>query len=259
MKENTDIVTQKEQDTAIDMARVPAHVAIIMDGNGRWAQSRGLDRTAGHVEGVVAVRRVTEAASRLGIKYLTLYTFSTENWNRPKEEVDALMHLIVTAIERETPDLIKNNVRMKVIGDTSRMPAFAFERLNKCVEDTSGCTGLTLVLAISYSSRWEIKEAVKKIAAKAAAGEIAPDAITDSDVAGALATADMPDPDLLIRTGGDFRVSNFLLYQIAYTEIYLTPAYWPDFDEAALRKAIAVFQGRQRRFGLTGEQVEEQK
>ena len=259
MKENTDILTSKEKETAIDMARIPAHVAIIMDGNGRWAQSRGFERTAGHVEGVVAVRRVTEAASRLGIKYLTLYTFSTENWNRPQEEVDALMHLIVTAIERETPDLIKNNVRMKVIGDTSRMPQFAFERLNKCVEDTSGCTGLTLVLAISYSSRWEITEAMKKIAAKAAAGEIDPASITDNDVAGALATAGMPDPDLLIRTGGDSRVSNFLLYQIAYTEIYLTSAYWPDFDDSELCKAIVVFQGRPRRFGLTGEQVEETK
>lgn len=258
MKEYTDIVASEQPSCDVDMTRIPSHVAIIMDGNGRWAQSRGLDRSAGHVEGVVAVRKVTEAASRLGIKYLTLYTFSTENWNRPKEEVDALMHLIVTAIERETPDLIKNNVRMKVIGDTSRMPSYAFERLSKCVDDTSSCTGLTLVLAISYSSRWEIKEAVRRLAAKAVAGELQANEITDDDVAGALATAGMPDPDLLIRTGGDLRVSNFLLYQIAYTEIYLTHTYWPDFDKAELCKAIEAFQRRQRRFGLTGEQVEAQ-
>lgn len=259
MTKTTDIANTADTEIAVDMTRVPDHVAVIMDGNGRWAQSRGLDRTAGHVEGVVAVRRVTEAASRLGIKYLTLYTFSTENWNRPKEEVDALMHLIVTAIERETPDLIRNNVRMTVIGDMSRMPELAFRRLSKCVEDTSHCTGLTLVLAISYSSRWEIREAVRKIASKAAAGEIDAASVTDEDVASALATAGMPDPDLLIRTGGDFRVSNFLLYQIAYTEIYLTPTYWPDFDDTELRKAVVAYQSRQRRFGLTGEQVEEQQ
>lgn len=259
MTKTTDIANTADTEIAVDMTRVPDHVAVIMDGNGRWAQSRGLDRTAGHVEGVVAVRRVTEAASRLGIKYLTLYTFSTENWNRPKEEVDALMHLIVTAIERETPDLIRNNVRMTVIGDMSRMPELAFRRLSKCVEDTSHCTGLTLVLAISYSSRWEIREAVRKIASKAAAGEIDAASVTDEDVTSELATAGMPDPDLLIRTGGDFRVSNFLLYQIAYTEIYLTPTYWPDFDDTELRKAVVAYQSRQRRFGLTGEQVEEQQ
>ncbi|MDE5935407.1 MAG: isoprenyl transferase [Muribaculaceae bacterium] len=259
MTKTTDIANTADTEITVDMTRIPDHVAVIMDGNGRWAQSRGLDRTAGHVEGVVAVRRVTEAASRLGIKYLTLYTFSTENWNRPKEEVDALMHLIVTAIERETPDLIKNNVRMTVIGDMSRMPELAFKRLSKCVEETSHCTGLTLVLAISYSSRWEIREAVRKIASKAAAGEIDAASVTDEDVASALATSGMPDPDLLIRTGGDFRVSNFLLYQIAYTEIYLTPTYWPDFDDTELKKAVVAYQSRQRRFGLTGEQVEGQQ
>ncbi len=259
MTKTTDIANTADTEITVDMTRVPDHVAVIMDGNGRWAQSRGLDRTAGHVEGVVAVRRVTEAASRLGIKYLTLYTFSTENWNRPKEEVDALMHLIVTAIERETPDLIKNNVRMTVIGDMSRMPELAFKRLSKCVEETSHCTGLTLVLAISYSSRWEIREAVRKIASKAVAGEIDAASVTDEDVASALATSGMPDPDLLIRTGGDFRVSNFLLYQIAYTEIYLTPTYWPDFDDTELKKAVVAYQSRQRRFGLTGEQVEGQQ
>lgn len=238
------------------MTRIPEHIAIIMDGNGRWAQSRGLERTAGHVEGVAAVRRVTEAASHLGVKYLTLYTFSTENWNRPKDEVDTLMHLIVAAIERETPDLIKNDVRLTVIGDTSRIPAFALERLNKCISDTSVCTGMNLILAISYSSRWEIREAVKKIAKKASTGDLNPDNISDDDVVASLATAGIPDPDLLIRTGGDFRVSNFLLYQIAYTEIYLTPTYWPDFDKTELQKSVAIYQSRQRRFGLTGEQIE---
>ena len=199
--------------------RLPQHVAIIMDGNGRWATARGLDRSAGHVEGVKTVRRITEEASRLGIGFLTLYTFSTENWNRPKEEVDALMTLIVTAIERETPDLIKNNVRLTAIGNLDRLPEHARLRLGRCIDDTSHCTGLTLVLALSYSARWEIVEAVRSIARRAADGSLSPDDIDEQTVAAALTTADMPDPDLLIRTGGDFRISNFLLYQIAYTEL----------------------------------------
>lgn len=240
----------------LDMSRLPQHVAIIMDGNGRWAQARGMERAAGHVEGVATVRRITEEASRLGLGYLTLYTFSTENWNRPKAEVDALMHLIVTAIERETPDLIKNNVRLRVIGDSSRMPSEALERLQGCVRDTSAGTGLTLVLAISYSSRWEITEATRRIAAGAAVGRLDPAAITDDTISRNLATAFMPDPDLLIRTGGDMRVSNFLLWQIAYSELYITDIYWPDFDAYDLRRAIYDYQRRQRRFGLTGEQVQ---
>lgn len=240
----------------LDMSRLPQHVAIIMDGNGRWAQARGMERAAGHVEGVATVRRITEEASRLGLGYLTLYTFSTENWNRPKAEVDALMHLIVTAIERETPDLIKNNVRLRVIGDSSRMPSEALERLQGCVRDTSAGTGLTLVLAISYSSRWEITEATRRIAAEAAVGRLDPAAITDDTISRNLATAFMPDPDLLIRTGGDMRVSNFLLWQIAYSELYITDIYWPDFDAYDLRRAIYDYQRRQRRFGLTGEQVQ---
>ena len=238
-----------------DPAFIPAHVAIIMDGNGRWAQARGLDRSAGHVEGVSTVRRITEEASELGVKYLTLYTFSTENWNRPKEEVDALMALIVTAIERETPDLIKNNVRLTTIGDISRMPQFAADRLRVCMERTSHGTGLTLVLALSYSARWEIIEAVRSLAADAAAGKIAPSDIDDAMFASRLSTAAMPDPDLLIRTGGDMRVSNFLLYQIAYTELIVTPTYWPDYSKEDFRNDIISFQKRQRRFGLTGEQV----
>lgn len=248
---------QKDQLTTIniDRDRVPRHVAIIMDGNGRWAKARGLDRSEGHAEGVNTVRKITEAASELGIGYLTLYTFSTENWNRPKAEVDALMHLIVMAIERETPDLIKNNVRLTMIGDAGRMPDEARRRLQQCMDDTSGCTGLTLVLALSYSSRWEITEAVRRIATLAAEGSLDPADITADTVSDNLSTAGMPDPDLLIRTGGDQRVSNFMLWQIAYSEIYVTPTYWPDFSKTDFMRAIEQFQSRERRFGLTSEQL----
>lgn len=242
----------------IDPKRLPRHVAIIMDGNGRWARARGLDRSEGHVEGVNTVRKITEAASEIGIKHLTLYTFSTENWNRPQEEVDALMNLIVIAIERETADLIKNNVRLTMIGDFGRMPDFARRRLSKCMDDTAHCTGLTLVLALSYSSRWEITEAVRNIAAKVQAGSLDPDDITDDTISRNLSTADMPDPDLLIRTGGDFRVSNFLLWQIAYSEIYVTSTYWPDFTKDDFLDALEQFQSRERRFGLTSDQVQQQ-
>ena len=239
----------------IDMNRIPRHVAVIMDGNGRWAKARNLERSAGHVQGVSTVRLITEIASELNIGYLTLYTFSTENWNRPKEEVDALMHLIVTAIERETPDLIKNNVRLTMIGNTSRMPKFALDRLNKCIEDTSADTGLTLCLALSYSSRWEITDAVKKISLEVATGVLKAEDITDETVSAHLTTAQMPDPDLLIRTGGDKRVSNFLLWQIAYSEIYITDKYWPDFSKEDFCRAIVEYQSRERRFGLTSEQL----
>lgn len=239
----------------IDYSRLPAHVAIIMDGNGRWATARGLDRSAGHVEGVNTVRRITEAASEIGIKFLTLYTFSTENWNRPPTEVDALMTLIVTAIERETPDLIRNNVRLTAIGDMSRMPDFARERLQKCMSDTSHCTGLTLVLALSYSARWEIIEAVRSIARDVAAGTLDPSEIDEKVFESSLSSAGIPDPDLLIRTGGDMRVSNFLLWQIAYTELAVTGTFWPDYSKNDFARHILEFQRRQRRFGLTGEQV----
>ena len=239
----------------IDKNRVPRHVAVIMDGNGRWAKARGLERSAGHVQGVTTVRQITEIASELKIGYLTLYTFSTENWNRPKEEVDALMHLIVTAIERETPDLIKNNVRLTMIGDTSRMPEFALTRLNKCIEDTSKDTGLTLCLAVSYSSRWEITAAVKKIAEQVSEGSLSLSDINDDVVSKNLTTCFMPDPDLLIRTGGDKRISNFLLWQIAYSEIYITDKYWPEFSKEDFCRAIIEYQSRERRFGLTSEQL----
>lgn len=239
----------------IDRSRLPRHVAIIMDGNGRWAKARGLDRSLGHVEGVNTVRRVTEIASELGVQYLTLYAFSTENWNRPKEEVDALMHLIVVAIERETPDLIKNNVRLTMIGDFSRMPTESYDRLCQCMRDTAHCTGLTLCLALSYSARWELTEAARAIARQAIAGAIDPDTIDDSTIASHLSTAAMPDPDLLIRTGGDMRVSNFLLWQIAYSELYLTATFWPDFSKDAFCQAIIEYQSRERRFGKTSEQI----
>lgn len=239
----------------IDKSRVPAHVAIIMDGNGRWAQSRGMERSAGHVEGVNTVRRITEIASEIGVKYLTLYTFSTENWNRPEEEVNLLMHLIVTAIERETPDLIRNNVRLTMIGDMARLPQFAAERLQRCFDDTAHCTGLNLILALSYSARWEITQAVKNMAQEVAAGSLNPEEITDDVVSMHLTTAGIPDPDLLIRTGGDFRISNFLLWQLSYAEIIITNQYWPDFTKQDFVDCIEKFQGRQRRFGLTAEQL----
>lgn len=240
----------------LDHTRIPAHVAIIMDGNGRWALSRGLDRPVGHVEGVKTVRRITEAASEAGVKYLTLYTFSTENWQRPQAEVDALMHLIVDAIERETPDLIKNNVRLTAIGDLDRMPAHARARLEQCFADTAACTGLTLVLALSYSARWDLTRAAARIARDVAAGELDPAAVDDRAIKSRLSTAAMPDPDLLIRTGGDHRISNFLLWEIAYTEINVVPTYWPDYTKDDFYRALADYQNRERRYGLTGQQVQ---
>ena len=238
-----------------ELKPVPEHVAIIMDGNGRWAKAQGLDRSAGHFEGVNTVHRITQAASDMGVKYLTLYAFSTENWNRPKEEVDYILNLISYALEKETPGLIANNARLEIIGDVDRMPAEARQRLERSVEATSHGTGLTLVVAFSYSSRWEITRACANIARQVQAGELNPDDITDDTVRANLTTARYPDPDLLIRTGGDFRVSNFLLWQIAYAEIFVTDTYWPDFSEAEFQKAIDNFRGRERRFGLTSEQI----
>ncbi len=241
----------------IDRERLPRHIAIIMDGNGRWAKQHGFMRSIGHENGVTTVRKITEMASELGIGFLTLYTFSTENWNRPKDEVDALMNLVVVAIEQQTPDLIKNNVRLTAIGDLERMPQFARERLNKCMSDTSHCTGLVLCLALSYSARWEIVEATRKLAQRAVSGELNPDDINDEIFASALATSHMPDPDLLIRTAGDERISNFLLWQIAYSELYFTPKFWPDFTKEDFCEAIVHYQQRERRFGKTSEQINE--
>lgn len=245
---------------SIDPAKIPAHVAIIMDGNGRWAKARGLERSEGHVEGVNTVRRITEIASEIGVKCLTLYAFSTENWNRPQAEVDALMHLIGIAIERETPDLIKNNVCLRMIGDFERMPADPRARLQGCFDATAGCTGLVLNLALSYSGRWDIVQAACRLASEAARGELDPAAVDESLLASRLSTATLPqpDPDLLIRTGGDLRVSNFLLWEIAYSEIEVTDRFWPDFSKEDFLKAILHFQKRERRFGMTSEQVANQ-
>lgn len=238
-----------------DLNNVPRHVAIIMDGNGRWAKSQGLDRTAGHVAGVDTVRTVITEASQIGVSYLTLYAFSTENWNRPQAEVEALLHLIVVALEKETPDLIKNNVRLNVIGDIDRMPSETYSSLKRSLDATSGCNGLQVNLALSYSSRWELARVARLLAAKAAAGEITPEEVDEAAIEAHLTTAGIPDPDLLIRTGGDSRVSNFLLWQIAYSELFFSPKYWPAFTAEDFDEAIANYQGRERRFGLTSEQI----
>lgn len=239
----------------LDPTRIPAHVAIIMDGNGRWARQRARERSDGHAEGVNSVNRITRFSSDLGIKYLTLYAFSTENWNRPQAEVDTLMHLIGWTIQRETPDLVANNVKIHILGETDRLPAEVRKSLMDGVEATAHCTGLNLLLCLSYSSRWELTRAAKIIAEKAAAGEINPADISEETVTEALSTNSIPDPDLLIRTGGEQRISNFLLWQIAYSELYFTPILWPDFDNSAYLDALLEYQSRERRFGKTSDQV----
>ncbi|MDR1343847.1 MAG: isoprenyl transferase [Tannerellaceae bacterium] len=239
----------------IDKEHLPQHVAIIMDGNGRWAKEKGKSRDFGHQEGVVSVRKAVEAASRLGVKYLTVYTFSNENWNRPEEEVIALMELLVTAVRMETPDLMKNNIRLMAIGNLERMPEHTLKALSECMRQTSVNTGTTLVLALSYSSRWEITEAVKQIAAGVSDNRLNLDDINEATLSRHLTTKDIPDPDLLIRTGGEKRISNFLLWQISYSELYFTETYWPDFREEELYGAILYYQQRERRFGKTSEQL----
>ncbi len=241
----------------IDSNNIPAHVAIIMDGNGRWAKAKGLPRTAGHAEGVEVVRRITTEATRLGLKYLTLYTFSTENWNRPADEVATLMGLILDNLEEEI--FMKNNVRFRVIGDMQRLPQIVRSRLQECIDHTAGNDRMTLVIALSYSSRWEITEVVRAIAREAKEGGLQPRDITEETVAGKLQTSFMPDPDLLIRTGGELRISNYLLWQCAYSEFYFCDTYWPDFNEESLHRAIIDYQSRQRRYGKTGEQIEKGK
>ena len=233
----------------INKQHLPQHVAIIMDGNGRWAKERGLERAIGHQHGVISVQKVTEAATKIGIKYLTLYTFSTENWNRPQNEVDELMHLLVSSIEKETPTLHKNNIRLQTIGDTSRMPKEVKQRLDNCIDYTSKNTGLTLILALSYSSQWEITEMVKSIAEQVKNNTLNIEDITKETISKNLTTKNLPDPDLLIRTSGEVRISNFLLWQLAYTELYFTEIRWPDFHEEEFYKAIYDFQQRERRFG----------
>lgn len=242
----------------MDTDRIPQHIAIIMDGNGRWATERGKDRSYGHQAGVETVRRITSECVRLGVKYLTLYTFSTENWNRPPSEIHALMGLVLTSLEDEI--FMKNNVRFRVIGDRKRLPDEVQQKLAETEEHTKGNDAMTMVVALSYSSRWEITQAVKDIVAERQwdplKRRIQPFDITEDVISKHLQTSFMPDPDLLIRTGGEYRISNYLLWQIAYTELYFTPVYWPDFSEEDLHKAIESYQSRQRRFGKTEQQIE---
>ena len=239
----------------INTKKLPVHVAVIMDGNGRWARQRGLDRVFGHQQGVVALREVIETAAELGIEYLTLYAFSNENWGRPDDEVSALMGIMVQSLNNETNTLIKNNIKLRVIGDVNRLGDDVRNRLFETISLTSTCTGLNLVVALSYSSRWEITEAAKRLAVDICSGKIKSDSINEDDFEKYLTTKGIPDPELLIRTSGELRISNFLLWQIAYTEFYFTDKLWPDFGKEDFYNAIIDFQKRERRFGKTSEQV----
>lgn len=241
----------------INLKKLPQHIAVIMDGNGRWAKEKGMPRVFGHRNGVKAVRETTEAAAELGVQFLTLYAFSTENWNRPEREVNALMALLVDTIKKEITTLNKNNIRLKAIGDISRLPSKSREALEWAIGETSQNERMTLVLALNYSAKWEIIEAAKKLASQAKAGTLLPEEIDDGVFSSALSTAGVPDPELLIRTSGETRISNFLLWQIAYAELYFTPTLWPDFRKEHLYEAILNFQHRERRFGKTSEQLEE--
>lgn len=240
---------------AIQKAALPEHIAIIMDGNGRWAKEKGESRIVGHYEGVVSVREIVEACGELGIGYLTLYAFSTENWSRPKAEVDALMELMVSTIRKEAEQLKRNNVRLKLIGNMADLPEICQKEMQEGMDITADCTGLTLVLALSYSAKWEIVEAARKIARAVAAGSITEQDINDEYFSKCLTTAEFPDPELLIRTSGEHRISNFLLYQIAYSELYFTDVPWPAFRKQELYEAILNYQQRERRFGMTSEQL----
>nr|WP_321374046.1 isoprenyl transferase [uncultured Bacteroides sp.] len=237
----------------IDVNRIPGHIAIIMDGNGRWAKQRGHERSFGHQAGAETVHIITEEAAKLGVKFLTLYTFSTENWNRPANEVSAIMKLLLESIEEEI--FMKNNISFRIIGDMNTLPEDVKISLNHCIERTSGNTGMCMVLALSYSSRWEITETTKQIAKEVQQGKLSIDQITDECISSHLTTYFMPDPDLLIRTGGELRLSNYLLWQSAYSELYFCDTFWPDFREEEFRKAICEYQKRERRFGKTSEQI----
>ena len=238
----------------LDIKRIPRHIAIIMDGNGRWAKERGKERSYGHQAGVDTVRRITSECVRLGVKFLTLYTFSTENWSRPETEIAALMGLVLSSLEDEI--FMKNNVRFQVVGDIQRLPQSVQDKLQETMEHTAQNTAMTMVVALSYSSRWELTRAAQSIARDVKVGTLQPEDITEELMNERLETAFMPDPELLIRTGGELRISNYMLWQIAYSELYFCDTYWPDFDEADLHQAIANYQARQRRFGKTGMQVE---
>lgn len=241
----------------IQMQRLPRHIAIIMDGNGRWAQEKGEDRLFGHLHGVESVRNIVEGCAELGIEYLTLYAFSTENWDRPADEVSGLMEILVDTIRNEVPTLNKNNIRLHVIGDIEMLPGDARKELEEAIADTSVNTGLNLIMALSYSSRWELLRAVKQIAINVKAGMLTPEDITQETLQQSLCTKDFPDPELMIRTSGEYRISNFLLYQLAYSELYFTNTRWPEFRKNNLYEAIVDFQNRERRFGKTGAQLKE--
>ena len=238
----------------LDIKRIPKHIAIIMDGNGRWAKERGKERSFGHQAGVDTVRRITSECVRLGVKFLTLYTFSTENWSRPETEIAALMGLVLSSLEDEI--FMKNNVRFQVVGDIERLPQSVQDKLRETMEHTARNTAMTMVVALSYSSRWELTRAAQSIARDVKQGTLQPEDITEELMNQRLEPAFMPDPELLIRTGGELRISNYMLWQIAYSELYFCDTYWPDFNEVDLHQAIASYQARQRRFGKTGVQVE---
>ncbi len=241
---------------SIDKTRLPKHIAIIMDGNGRWAKERGEDRVYGHHEGVVSVRDIVNACGEVGVEYLTLYAFSTENWNRPKDEVNALMELLVNTIRKEVEELKKNNVKLHVIGDFESLPDVCQDELNEAKEITKDNTGLNLILALSYSSKWEILNATKKFAEDVKQGRRQVEDMNDELFKQYLTTAAFPDPELMIRTSGEHRISNYLLYQLAYAELYFTPVHWPDFRKDNLYQAILDYQQRERRFGKTSEQIQ---
>ena len=243
----------------IDMTRLPKHVAVIMDGNGRWAEQKGKLRIFGHRNGVKAVKATIESAAKANIKFITLYAFSTENWNRPKAEVNGLMELLVDTIKKETKTLNKNNIRLLAIGDESQLPLNCQQKLREAINETSNNKHMTLVLALNYSSKWEIAEAIKTIATKVKNNELKTEDIDSDCISNHLSTKEIPDPELLIRTSGEHRISNFLLWQIAYTELYFTPTLWPDFRESDFYDAIVSFQNRERRFGKTSEQLLQEK
>jgi undecaprenyl diphosphate synthase len=244
-----------EQGKLQSSGEIPRHIAIIMDGNGRWAKQRGLPRIAGHSEGVESVRDAVEACGQLGVQYLTLYAFSTENWKRPQEEVSLLMRLLLKALRDETDRLHNNNVRIQTIGDIAALPAEVQEELREDIRKTGGNTGIQLTLALSYSGRWDLTNAVRKILAEAARTGTTPEHVTEAIVTASLSTAGTPDPDLLVRTSGEMRISNFLLWQLAYTEIVISAKYWPAFRRADLYDAIRQYQHRERRFGMVSEQL----
>lgn len=239
----------------IDKSRLPRHIAIIMDGNGRWAREKGEDRLYGHLHGVESVRNIVEGCAELGVEYLTLYAFSTENWDRPEYEVVGLMELLVNTIRREVESLDRNNIRLHVIGDLSLLPDYARRELQEALDITKDNTGLNLIMALSYSGRWELLNAVKNIAWEVKQGRLQVDAIDQHTLQRFLCTSEFPDPELMIRTSGEYRISNFLLYQLAYAELYFTQVRWPDFRKENLYEALVDYQGRERRFGKTSEQV----